>query len=88
MENSNKLADNKARQLNLKRVAKTDNFYCACCEREDKNGECLACHGAGFADGNNNIVKFIEYIMEFKLGIKKSYKNQTSKIQIVVKSQK
>lgn len=34
---------------------------------------CMACGGKGGIDGSNNMIKFIEYVMEFKLGIKQSY---------------
>lgn len=33
----------------------------------------MACGGKGGIDGSNNMIKFIEYVMEFKLGIKQSY---------------
>jgi hypothetical protein len=35
---------------------------------------CIACQGKGNVDGTHNIVKFISFIMEFKLGNRGPYK--------------
>ena len=32
-------------------------------------------------DGNNNLIKFFEYIMEFKLGNKDEYQNRKNKLR-------
>lgn len=43
----------------------------------------MACGGKGEVDGNNNMVKFIEYIIEFKLGLKGSYVSNQDKGKLI-----
>jgi|JI9StandDraft_1071089.scaffolds.fasta_scaffold578999_1 hypothetical protein len=38
------------------------------CENPACSEECEVCKGAGYLTGNNNFVRFIESIVEFKLG--------------------
>jgi len=51
------------RQIKLKQVCKTDSFYCSCNEYERVKSKCMACGGSGGVDGNDSLIKFMEYLM-------------------------
>lgn len=51
---------------------------CWKCQNQNKNKKCSQCRGREKITGNDNMIKFMEYIMEFKLHLCNEYINQKS----------
>lgn len=54
----------------LKTLGSEDRFICSNHENIS-SADCKICKGLGHVSGNNNFVKFVESVLEFKLGLKK-----------------
>lgn len=50
-------------------------FECQTC-RTDADENCELCNGTQKIRGNCSLIKFFEYVIEFKLGTKQSYKEK------------
>lgn len=57
--------------VNLKKLGRSDTFECRGCH--SREGRCLICQNEKVMDGNSNYLKFLDFVLAFKLGSQKSY---------------
>ena len=62
--------------MRIKPLADTDCFRCLNCQTIPSK-DCVTCQGQGEINGKDNMVKFMEYIIDFKLGVRESYNRES-----------
>lgn len=61
----------KRSSVNLKKLEKSDTFRCQGCH--DLEDGCVICQNEKTMNGNSNFLKFLDFVLGFKLGSEKSY---------------
>lgn len=60
----------------MKKITEKDKFSCPACLEQGKNLNCQLCFGTKEVTGDQNMIKFMEHILEFKLGKIGSYQDK------------